>query len=54
MPSYDFVCEGCNHRFTVTLTVSEYEKKSALCPECNSKKLKRTIAPFSVITSKKS
>jgi len=54
MPSYDFICKECNHRFTVTMSVSEYEKGSTQCPKCKSDKIKRAITQFSVITSKKS
>ncbi len=54
MPSYEFICTECNHRFTLTMSVAEYEKRSSECPKCNSKNVKRAITPFSVITSKKS
>lgn len=54
MPSYDFKCDDCDHRFTLTVSVSEYEKRSPECPQCKSNNVKRTITPFSVITSKKS
>lgn len=54
MPSYDFICKDCGHRFTIMMSVADYEKHSSECPKCNSRNIRRTISPFSVITSKKS
>jgi putative FmdB family regulatory protein len=54
MPSYEFKCENCNKRFTLTLSISEYEKKKMECPKCNSRKIKQQISSFQTVTSKKS
>lgn len=54
MPTYDFICEKCNKPFSLTLKISEYEKKKYPCPKCNSKKVKQQITAFQTITSKKS
>ncbi|MBW2028872.1 MAG: zinc ribbon domain-containing protein [Deltaproteobacteria bacterium] len=54
MPSYDFRCEKCRKRFTLTLTISEYERTKVRCPKCKSTRVKQEITPFQVVTSKKS
>lgn len=43
MPLYDFICLGCNQRFDIRLSYSEYGKKSVACPHCGSKKVKRRV-----------
>jgi putative FmdB family regulatory protein len=54
MPTYEFVCEKCNKTFTLTMRVSEYEKKKIQCPKCKGKKTKQLISSFQTVTSKKS
>lgn len=41
MPTYDYVCDACDHKFELFQTItSEPEKK---CPECGKRKLRRLI-----------
>jgi len=54
MPTYEFVCENCKKRFTLILSISEYEKKKMSCPKCKSRKVKQQISSFQAVTSKKS
>ncbi|MBW1998340.1 MAG: zinc ribbon domain-containing protein [Deltaproteobacteria bacterium] len=54
MPSYDFRCEKCNKKFTLTLSISEYEGTKVRCPKCKSTRVRQQITPFQVVTSKKS
>jgi len=54
MPIYEFLCQTCDHDFSIVMTISEYEKKKNMCPKCKSKKVKRQISTFQTITSKKS
>lgn len=54
MPTYEFSCDKCKKIFTVTMTVSEYEKKKVHCPKCKGRKVKQRITHFQAITSKKS
>jgi len=54
MPTYEFVCEKCDKPFTLIMKISEYEKKSFQCPECNSRDVKQQITSFQTITSSKS
>ncbi len=54
MPIYPYVCEKCNKKFEVEMSISEHEEKQTKCPKCNSKKVKRVYEPFSAQTAKKS
>ncbi len=54
MPSYDFRCEKCNKKFTLTLSISEYDKATFRCPKCKSTRVKQQITSFQTVTSKKS
>ncbi|MFZ7112180.1 MAG: FmdB family zinc ribbon protein [Desulfatiglandales bacterium] len=54
MPTYDFVCEKCKKKFSLAMTISDYEKTKFRCPKCKSTKVKREITTFQVQTSKKS
>jgi len=54
MPTYEYVCLGCNHEFSVTHSISEHEKAKVACPKCKGKKVKQQISVFQVKTSKKS
>ena len=54
MPTYDFICEKCNKKFTLIISLSEYEKKKFRCPKCKSTRVKQQITSFQTVTSKKS
>jgi len=54
MPVYEFICQECDHNFSLTITISEYEKKKFSCPKCKNDEVKRQISSFQTITSKKS
>ncbi|UCH22118.1 MAG: zinc ribbon domain-containing protein [Deltaproteobacteria bacterium] len=54
MPTYDFICEKCKKRFTITISIAEYEKKKYHCPKCKNKNVKQLVSLFQTITSKKS
>lgn len=41
MPTYDYVCEGCEHRFEHFQTMSSDLLKT--CPECSEDRLRRLI-----------
>ncbi len=47
MPTYDYECDGCGHRFELFQPITaEPEKK---CPECGRLKLRRLIGPGAAI-----
>lgn len=54
MPTYEFICEKCDKPFTLTMKLSEYEKKAFRCPKCKSRKVRQQITSFQTITSSKS
>jgi putative FmdB family regulatory protein len=54
MPTYEFVCEKCKDRFSLIMSISEYEKKHFTCPKCNSTDVRQQPTAFHATTSKKS
>lgn len=54
MPVYDYSCRKCGKKFSLTMTIGEYEKKKARCPKCGSLRVARRVSPFFAQTSKKS
>jgi putative FmdB family regulatory protein len=54
MPIYEYLCQKCEHTFSIVMTISEYETKKIMCPECKSKEVKRQISSVQTITTKKS
>jgi len=54
MPIYEFMCQKCSKPFTLTMAISEHEKKKFRCPECRSTRVKQQISSFQTKTSKKS
>lgn len=50
MPTYDYVCDACEHRFEQFQSI----KDDALtkCPKCKKKKLRRLIGPGAAIVFK--
>ena len=54
MPTYEFACGKCKKKFSLIMSISEYEKKKFQCPKCKSADLKQQITSFQTVTSKKS
>jgi putative FmdB family regulatory protein len=54
MPIYEYRCKKCDKSFTLTMSISEHEKKTARCPECKSTKVVPQYQPFFAKTSRKS
>ena len=54
MPIYEFKCEECRKKFTLTMKISEYEGKKFKCPKCKSSRVKQQITSFQTVTSRKS
>jgi putative FmdB family regulatory protein len=50
MPTYDYVCEGCDHAFELFQSIKDDAKKK--CPECGKQKLRRLIGPGAAIVFK--
>lgn len=54
MPTYDFKCEKCKKKFSLTMSISEYDSTKIRCPKCKSTRVKQQITSFQAVTSKKS
>jgi putative FmdB family regulatory protein len=50
MPTYDYVCEACEHAFELFQSMKDDAKKK--CPECGKLKLRRLIGPGAAIMFK--
>jgi putative FmdB family regulatory protein len=50
MPTYDYVCDACNHAFELFQSIKADAIKQ--CPECKKKKLRRLIGPGAAIVFK--
>ena len=50
MPTYDYVCEACEHAFELFQSIKEDAKKK--CPKCGKLKLRRLIGPGAAIVFK--
>ena len=54
MPIYDFKCYRCKKRFTIIMSIADFESKKLKCPKCGGSKVDQLITGFLTITSKKS
>jgi putative FmdB family regulatory protein len=50
MPTYDYVCDACDHQFEEYQSIMAKPLKK--CPECGRKKLRRLIGPGAAIIFK--
>src|SRR3954471_9594340 len=50
MPTYDYVCDACNHEFELFQTITEAKKKK--CPKCGKNKLRRLFGTGAAIMFK--
>jgi putative FmdB family regulatory protein len=50
MPTYDYVCDACDHQFELFQSIKEEPKRK--CPECGRLKLHRLIGPGAAIIFK--
>jgi putative FmdB family regulatory protein len=54
MPLYEYLCKKCVDSFTVTMTISEHDKKRVHCPRCKGTELEQQVQSFFAKTSRKS
>lgn len=50
MPTYDYVCDACDHSFELFQSITAAAKRK--CPECGKSKLRRLIGPGAAIVFK--
>lgn len=54
MPLYEFRCADCRKKFSLHLTLTDFDRKRYRCPKCKGRKLEKLISRVSVVTSRKS
>lgn len=54
MPIYEYRCQKCQDKFTVTLSMAEHDQGKVECPRCHGKKVVQQYSVFFAKTSKKS
>jgi putative FmdB family regulatory protein len=54
MPTYEYRCKGCGHKFVEVLTIGEHDKYKPKCPKCEGRKVEQLISSFFAKTSSKS
>ena len=50
MPTYDYVCDACNHAFELFQSMTDSVKRT--CPKCKKRKLRRLIGTGGAIMFK--
>lgn len=50
MPTYDYVCDACEHEFELFQSITEPVKKK--CPECKKPKLRRLFGTGAAVVFK--
>jgi putative FmdB family regulatory protein len=50
MPTYDYVCDACQHEFELFQSIKDEAKRK--CPKCGRQKLRRLIGPGAAIVFK--
>lgn len=54
MPTYEYHCLDCGHKFSETLQLKDHETHKPQCPKCKSTRIGQLFSGFFVKTSKKS
>ena len=48
MPTYEYRCIDCNHKFEIYLSYQEYESAAVTCPKCGHLHPERIIRPVRI------
>lgn len=54
MPTYEYRCKACDHRFIEIMTIREHDAFKPKCPKCTSRKVEQMYSAFFAKTSRKS
>ena len=54
MPTYEFECNKCGHKFNLLETINEHDKHKEKCPKCGDQEVRARLSAVNVKTSKKS
>lgn len=50
MPTYDYLCDACEHRFELFQSITDDPVK--VCPQCGKRKVRRLIGPGGAVIFK--
>jgi putative FmdB family regulatory protein len=48
MPTYEYRCNNCNHKFDLFLSYQEYDSADISCPACGDQDPERVIKPIRI------
>jgi putative FmdB family regulatory protein len=54
MPTYEYICDACQHKFSLIRSIAEHDREKVSCPKCKGKKVKQTLSLFTAKTNRKS
>ena len=54
MPTYEFECKKCGHKFNLVESINEHDKHREKCPQCAASEVKNLVSAATVKTSRKS
>lgn len=54
MPTYEYACNACGKKFSVTMSFAEHDRKKPACPKCKSRRVGQRFSAFYSKTSRKS
>jgi putative FmdB family regulatory protein len=54
MPVYEYTCNACKKKFSLSMSFSEHDGKRVTCPKCRSRKVVQRFTSVYTQTSSKS
>lgn len=54
MPTYEYECRKCGHRYALTMSIDDQAKGEPRCPSCKSQQSTQVFEPVFVRTARKS
>ena len=54
MPIYEYRCTACGHRWSLTESVADHDRRRPACPECESRAVEQVFTSFFAKTIRKS
>lgn len=54
MPVYEYLCQDCQKKFTVRMSIAEHDRNRVQCPHCGGKQVVQQYSTFFARTSRKS
>lgn len=54
MPTYEFQCKKCGHKFNLLESIQQHDQHREKCPQCAAVDIQALLSAVTVKTSKKS